>query len=63
MDEEYILIKDQLPQKGKDILGIDNNGNEHHCFRCSCGNPKCTEWRCSITGFGLIINIKKWKYV
>jgi hypothetical protein len=62
MIEEYKLIQDELPEKGKDIIGIDEDGNERCCFRCACHNDKCIEWRCSITGYGLLINIVKWKY-
>lgn len=63
MNDEYIMIKNQLPEKGKDIIGIDYNGDIHYCFRCACGNPNCKEWRCSMTGYGLIIRIQKWKYI
>lgn len=62
MTSEYKSIKDELPEKGKDIIGLDEDGNTYYCFRCNCPNPNCTEWRCSITGFGLIINIVKWQY-
>lgn len=55
---EYTLISDQLPDKGKNIIGIDDQGEEKYCFRSEC----CNEWRCSLTGFGLMINIIKWKY-
>jgi len=60
---EFINIKDQLPEKGKDIIGVDNNGDISYCFRCNCHNPNCTEWRESLSGYGLIVNIVKWKYV
>lgn len=59
---KWININDVLPDKGKDIIGVDGNGNKHYCFRCACHNDKCTEWRCSLSGFGLIIDIIKWKY-
>lgn len=62
MENNFILIKEQLPDKGKNIIGIDENGNKHYCFRCACSNQDCKEWRCSLTGHGLIINIVKWKY-
>ena len=62
MENEFILVKEQLPEKGKDIIGIDEDGNKHYCFRCACHNPKCREWRCSLTGGGLIIDIVKWIY-
>ena len=59
----FIDIDETIPDKGKDILGIDSYGNEHYCFRCDCHNPNCMEWRCSITGMALIINIVKWRYL
>jgi hypothetical protein len=55
--DDYISIKDQLPEIGKNIIGIDENDNIHYCYL-----SKFNEWRCSLTGFGLIINIIKWKY-
>ena len=53
----------ELPIKGKEIKGIDSNGNIHYCFRCNCRDPYCNEWRCSITGCGLIVNIVEWEYL
>jgi hypothetical protein len=58
----YTSISEQLPEKGKDIIGIDTHGGVHYCFRCNCNNPNCKEWRCSISGLGLLIVIKEWKY-
>ena len=60
--KEYILISEELPEKGKNIIGIDNRGKKHYCFRCACHNQDCLEWRCSITGYGLIIHVIKWTY-
>jgi len=62
MNSEYKSIKDELPEKGKDIIGLDEDGNTYHCYRCACPNPNCKEWRCSILGYGLIIDVVKWKY-
>lgn len=62
MNNDFISIKDELPEKGKDIIGLDKSGDVHYCFRCNCHNPNCIEWRCSITGYGLIVNIISWKY-
>ena len=62
MEYEFISIKDQLPEKGKDIIGIDKNGDRHYCFRCACLNENCIEWRCSLTGYGLFVDIRKWIY-
>lgn len=63
MSKEYILISDQLPEKNKDIIGIDDKGNKTYAFRCACPNLECIEWRCSATGLGLMIDIVKWQYV
>ena len=57
-----MLIENEYPEKGKDIIGIDKDGNKHYCFRCACKNNNCKEWRCSITGFGLMINIIEWEH-
>ena len=62
LENEFISVKEQLPEKGKDIIGIDKDGNKHYCFRCACHNLNCKEWRCSLTGYGLIIDVVKWKY-
>ena len=53
----------ELPIKGKDIEGITSNGEKVYCFRCNCQDPYCAEWRCSITGFHLNVNIIKWEYL
>ena len=58
----FISTAAELPKKGKDIIAKDDDGSEHYCFLCACQNPKCTEWRCSLTGYGLIINVVEWKY-
>lgn len=58
-----MTIKEKLPEKGKDIVGVDKEGKEHYVFRCNCSNKDCAEWRCSTTGFGLIVNIVRWRYV
>lgn len=62
MENTYISVNEELPEKGKDIIGIGYNGRVYHCFRCACHNPNCKEWRCSLTGNGLLISIEKWKY-
>lgn len=60
--DEFFDIKEKLPDKGKDIVGINQRGETVYCFRCACKNPNCLEWRCPITGSALIISINKWKY-
>ena len=58
-----MMNKMELPIKGKEIKGIDSEGNIHYCFRCNCSDPYCNEWRCSITGCGLIVKIVEWEYI
>lgn len=62
MEQGFISVKERLPEKGEDIIAIDKDGNKHYCFRCACNNPNCKEWRCSLTGYGLIIDVEKWTY-
>ena len=61
--EQFILIKDQLPEKGKKIIAICTNGDVCEVHRCNCHNENCKEWRCSLTGYGMFINVEKWKYI
>lgn len=56
-------IKHKLPKKGKDIVGIDEQGKKSYIFRCNCHNPYCMEWRCSLTGLGVFKKIIKWRYI
>lgn len=60
---EWLLVADELPSKGVDIIGVDSDGKSHECFRCNCANPRCTEWRCSILGYGLIIDVLAYRVV
>jgi len=55
---DYIMLKDKKPERGKDIEYIDSNGNHGYAFL----SQRCDEWRCIITGFGLIIDVVKWRY-
>ena len=57
------LITERIPDKGKDIIGLDKKGNKYYCFRCSCYNQNCMEWRCSTTGYSLMIQLDKWQYI
>lgn len=62
MKLKYIMEKMKLPIKGKNIIAVLHDGTEKTVFRCKCHNEKCTEWRCSITGFALLIDVVKWEY-
>jgi hypothetical protein len=62
MENDFILVKDRLPEKNRGIVGIDGNGNEYYCFRCACNDIECKEWRCSLMGFMLLVDIIKWRY-
>ena len=52
----------ELPIKGKDVIALCSDGQERHLFRCACANDKCTEWRCAITGYGMMVKVTKWIY-
>jgi hypothetical protein len=56
-------IDDELPEKGINIRGLDPNGYEYICFRCTCTNPNCLEWQDAKTKLGLIIDIVQWEYL
>jgi len=60
MDWNYTASK--LPEKGKDIEYIDINGDIGYAFRCACPNPNCYEWRDIVTGYGLMVDVIKWRY-
>lgn len=59
---DYIDISEQLPIKGKDIKYISSDGTTGFAFRCNCSSKGCLKWRCTITGYELLIDIVKWKY-
>lgn len=51
------LINNEMPKKGEDIIGLSKDGEEHYCFLC---NRSGKDWRCSITGYLMMIEIEKW---
>jgi len=53
--------ENNLPEGGKNLIVIDNEGNKLFCYRCSC-NPNCKTIKCCLSGGTLMINPKKWKY-
>jgi hypothetical protein len=57
-----IKITENLPEKAKDLVVIDSNGNKHWCYRCACKNEKCMEFRCPITGSMIMIDVIEWEY-
>lgn len=59
MEKSFIYTKEKLPEKGFNIVGFDEDDNKYYVFRCNCQNKNCLQWRCSITGNELIINIVK----
>ncbi len=59
---DYIDISEHLPIKGKDIKYISSDGNTGFAFRCACKDSNCQKWRCTITGYELMVDIVKWKY-
>lgn len=52
-----------LPPKGVDVWGYDSKGEKYHVFRCACSDVNCIEWRDSIIGSSLMVNIVKWEYI
>lgn len=63
MENGFIPIKEQLPEKGEDIIAICADGEKREIFRCACHNPNCKEWRCSLIGSALMfIEVESWKY-
>jgi hypothetical protein len=52
--------KDELPERGKDVIGYTKEGEKKYVFLCN--TPGCMEWRCSVSGFGLLVDIDKWEY-
>lgn len=61
MKNKIFDINTKIPEKGVDIIGYTDD-RAVYCFRCNCKNENCLEWRDSITGFHLDVEIKKWKY-
>jgi len=51
------LVSDEYPDRGKEVLLIDDEGLEHHVYLSHVGR----EWR-SIFGGGLMVNGRYWKY-
>ncbi len=51
---------DEKPKKGIDVIAEDENGYKHYVYLCNhCGS----EWRDSSFGHGLMIEVKRWKYL
>lgn len=60
---DFIDIDKLLPIKGKDIEYISSDGSKGFSFRCNCHSSNCLKWRCTITGYELLIDVVKWKYI
>lgn len=56
-------IESQLPAKGRDIIGIDEDGVTHMCYRCTCWKQDCLDWKSSDNGKSIFSKIVKWEYV
>ena len=52
----------KLPEKGLDVKAIDSKGDYYYLFRCACANKNCKEWRDSLTGYHVTLNIISWEY-
>ena len=57
-----IKITENLPEKAKDLVVIDSNGNKHWCYRCACKSENCMDFRCPITGSMIMIDVIEWEY-
>jgi hypothetical protein len=57
-----IEIEKQLPEKGKDIIALVQDGTTRYLFRCSCPREDCKAWRCSVSGLNVLVEVKSWKY-
>ena len=57
-----IKITEKLPEKAKDLVVIDSDGNKYWCYRCACKSENCMEFRCPITGSMIMIDVVEWEY-
>ena len=54
----WINIKDKRPERGEIVETKDNEGNERLAYLClHCGE----EWRCGMSGYGLMIDVIAWR--
>lgn len=55
----YTMLSECKPEPNKEIKYIDSDNNTGFAYLCPC----ClNEWRCPITGSGLLIDVVQWKY-
>lgn len=54
---DFKSISDELPEIGRDIIGLTKD----YEFKVTYLG-KYNEWKCPITGGGLLVDIVKWKY-
>lgn len=56
----YIDIKKEKPIPGRTIDYIDSNGYAGTgIYLCKCCQ---SEWRCDITGGGMMVDVDRWRY-
>lgn len=60
--DNFVLLKDKIPEKGKHIVAVDKDGYEYFLFRCNCNSEKCITFRDILLGYEMIVDIVKWKY-
>lgn len=58
VNDEYFHFSNKKPKINEDIVGFDEYDNKYFCYL-----SRYNEWRCSLTGAGLLVDIIKWKYV
>jgi len=34
-------LSEKIPDKGKDLVVIDSDGNKNWCYRCACKSENC----------------------
>lgn len=56
--EDWILLSDRKPERGEDVEVLNSDGTSCFAYLCEhCGS----EWRCSMSGYGLMIDPIKWR--
>ncbi len=56
----WIKLSKQKPESNVNIEYKDSNGNVGTAYLC----PFClNEWRCPITGGGMLIDVIEWRYL
>lgn len=57
-----IDINNQYPEQGRDIFAVTSDNIKGYYYRCN-HSPGCKTWKCSISGYTVLVDIVKWKYI